>query len=90
MNQENRLKDSYYKSLMRKMLFIVIAVSLAPLIIASGIILNRFSVSYNQKLNDHLGELVVKHSQNIDSFLLEKMNNIRFMTKSFTFDWKHC
>ena len=84
MNQENRLKDPYYKSLTRKMLFIVIAVSFAPLIMVSGIILNRFSVSYNEKLNAHLGELVLKHRQNIDGFLLEKLNNIRFMAKSFT------
>ncbi len=84
MNQENRLKDPYYKSLTRKMLFIIIAVSLAPLITVSGIILNRFSVSYNEKLNAHLGELVLKHSQNIDGFLLEKLNNIRFMAGAFT------
>ena len=84
MNQENRLKDPYYKSLTRKMLFIVIAVSFAPLIMVSGIILNRFSVSYNEKLNAHLGELVLKHKQNIDGFLLEKLNTIRFMAKSFT------
>jgi len=86
MNQENRIKDPYYKSLTRKMLFIFIAVSFAPLITVSGIILNRFSVSYNEKLNAHLGELVLKHRQNIDGFLLEKLNNIRFMAKSFTVD----
>jgi len=84
MNQENRLKDPYYKSLKRKMLFIIMAVSFAPLIMVSGIILNQFSVSYNEKLNAHLGELVLKHRQNIDGFLLEKLNNIRFMAKSFT------
>ncbi len=86
MNQENRIKDPYYKSLTRKMLFIFIAVSIAPLITVSGIILNRFSVSYNEKLNAHLGELVLKHRQNIDGFLLEKLNNIKFMATSFTVD----
>jgi two-component system NtrC family sensor kinase len=86
MNQENRIKDPYYKSLTRKMLIIFIAVSIAPLITVSGIILNRFSVSYNEKLNAHLGELVLKHRQNIDGFLLEKLNNIRFMARSFTVD----
>ncbi|MDQ1330228.1 MAG: two-component system, NtrC family, sensor kinase [Thermodesulfobacteriota bacterium] len=86
MNQENRIKDPYYRSLTRKMLIIFIAVSIAPLITVSGIILNRFSVSYNEKLNAHLGELVLKHRQNIDGFLLEKLNNIRFMARSFTVD----
>lgn len=50
MNRENRRKDPYYKSLTRKMLFIVIAVSFAPLITVNGIILNRFSVSYMEYL----------------------------------------
>lgn len=84
MNRENRLKDPYYKSLTRKMLVIIIVVSFAPLIMVSSIILNRFSVSYNEKLNAYLGEIVLKHRQNIDSFLLEKLNNIRFMARSFT------
>jgi len=84
MNHENRLNNPYYKSLTRRMLFIVIVVSFAPLIMVSGTILNRFSVSYNEKLNAHLGELVLKHRQNIDGFLLEKLNNIRFMARSFT------
>ncbi|RPH49723.1 MAG: sensor histidine kinase [Desulfobacteraceae bacterium] len=84
MSQENRLKEPYYKSLTRKMLFIVIAVSFAPLIMVSGIILNQFSISYHEKVNAHLGELVLKNRQNIDGFLLEKLNNIRFMSRSFT------
>jgi two-component system NtrC family sensor kinase len=86
MNEETHRKDLYYKSLTRKMLIIFIAVSLAPLIIVSGFILNRFSVSYDEKLNAHLGELVLKHSQNIDGFLLEKLSNIKFIAKSFTVD----
>ena len=44
MNQENKLKDPYYKSFTRKTLIIIIAVSFAPLITVSGIILNRFSI----------------------------------------------
>ena len=68
------------------MLFIFIAVSFAPLILVSGIILSRFSVSYEEKLNAHLGELVLKHSQNIDGFLLEKLSNIKFIARSFSVD----
>lgn len=86
MNQENRLKDPYYKSLTRKILLIIIAVSFVPLILVSGVILNRFSVSYHNKQSEHLKELVLKHKQNIDSFLHEKLNSIRFMAKSFSFE----
>lgn len=86
MTWKNQLKDPYYKSLLKKMLFIIIALSFVPLVTVSGIILERFSVSYHKKQNAHLGELVLKHKQNIDGFLLEKLNSIRFMAKSFTFD----
>ncbi len=86
MNQEKILKDPYYKSLTRKILLIIIAVSFVPLILVSGIILNRFNVSYHKKQNEHLRELVLKHKQNIDSFLQEKLNSIRFMSKSFSFE----
>lgn len=86
MSQENQLKDPYYNSLTRKILLIIIAVSFIPLILVSGIILNRFNVSYHKKQNEHLGELVLKHKQNIDNFLQEKLNSLRFMAKSFTFE----
>ncbi|MBU1054285.1 MAG: two-component sensor histidine kinase [Proteobacteria bacterium] len=86
MTWKNQLKDPYYKYLLKKMLFIIIALSFVPLVTVSGIILERFSASYHKKQNAHLGELVLKHKQNIDGFLLEKLNSIRFMAKSFTFE----
>ncbi len=86
MNQPRRLKEPYYKSLISKMIFIFIAVSFAPLFIVSGTILNQFSISYKEKSDAHLGELVLKHRQNIDGFLMEKLNNIRFMAKFFSIE----
>lgn len=83
MNQRSLLKNPYYRSLINKMVFIAIAVSFAPMLVVSGSMLNRFSISHNEKLYAHLGELVLKHRQNIDGFLVEKLNNIRFMAKSF-------
>jgi len=86
MNVETRIKDPYYKAMMRKMILLVIAVSFAPLLLVSGSILNKFSISYREKANAHLGELVLKHTQNIDGFLLEKLNNIRFIANSFSIE----
>jgi two-component system, NtrC family, sensor kinase len=84
MNLENRLKDPYYKNLTRKMIFLVIAVSFTPMLLVGISILNRFNIFYTEKVNAHLSELVLKHTQNIDGFLLEKLNNIRFIANSYS------
>lgn len=65
---------------------IIAVVSLAPLFLVSGIILYQFHVSYQEKVYDHLGELVQKHAQNIDSFLKEKLADIRFLAETFGFE----
>jgi two-component system NtrC family sensor kinase len=38
-----------------------------------------------KRYHAHLGELVLKHKQNIDSFLDEKLQNIRFLADSIDF-----
>jgi len=75
--------NHYYRALQRKMIFIIIAVSLTPLILVTGIILKEFQASYQEKVRAHLKELVLKHKQNIDGFLNEKLSDIRFLSKSF-------
>ena len=78
--------DLYYRSLTRRMVLIIVLVSLAPLFLASGMILYQFRVSYQEKVYDHLGELVQKHTHNIDSFLKEKLADIRFLAETFGFE----
>jgi len=75
----------YYQSLHRNMVFSAIIVSLTPMLLVIGILLHLFQASYHEKTYAHLNELVQKHKQNIDSFLNEKLANIRFivMTKPF-------
>ncbi len=65
------------------MVLAVIIVSLTPLILVSGIILFEFNASYREKVHAHLGELVLKHRQNIDSFLGEKLGDIRILARTF-------
>jgi len=76
----------YYSLLTRKLIVLVIAVSFTPMILVISIILSQFHNSYHEKVNAHLGELVMKHKQNIDSFLQEKLNDIHFMVNSFSFE----
>ena len=80
---ENR---HYYRSLMRNMVLIMILVSFSPLILLSGIIGYHFETSYHEKTLAHLKELVLKHQQNINIFLNEKLSYIRVMASSFTLE----
>ncbi|MBN1104710.1 MAG: two-component sensor histidine kinase, partial [Deltaproteobacteria bacterium] len=78
--------SSYYSSLTRNLILVVLVVSFTPLILVSGIILYEFEKSYQEKVYAHLAELVEKHRQNIDSFLSEKLGNLRFLAKTFTYE----
>ncbi|MFC1821878.1 ATP-binding protein [Thermodesulfobacteriota bacterium] len=80
------INTPYYRSLMRNMVLIVILVSFTPLILVSGIILAQYNYSYREKVYDHLGELVLKHKQNIDIFLNTRLGDIRFLAKTFSFE----
>jgi two-component system NtrC family sensor kinase len=67
----------YYQSLSWNLILTAIVVSIAPLVIVIGILLHQFNGSYQEKTYAHLTELVQKHAQNIDTFLTEKMANLR-------------
>ncbi len=86
MKQARYQKNDYYRSLTRKMILTIIIVSFTPLILVGSIILYRFHVSYHEKVEAHLQELVLKHKQTIDNFLKEKLGDIRFLAETFCFD----
>ena len=73
------LKEPYYASLTRKIVLVVIVVSITPMILVTGIILKQFSASYHEKVHAHLVELIQNHRQSIDTFLKEKLRNIRVL-----------
>jgi two-component system NtrC family sensor kinase len=84
MNEKKHSGNGYYQALRRKMVLLVIAVSLTPLILISSIMLYQFQVSYQEKVLAHLEEVVLKHSQNINGFLDEKFADIQVMARAFT------
>jgi len=86
MDKSKREHRDYYHSLTRNMLLTVIIVSFTPMILVGGIILYQFQTSYHEKVHAHLEELVQKHKQNIDSFLQEKLGDIRFLADNFNFE----
>lgn len=80
MTQTEEFDGKTKYSFTRNMVLVVILVSFTPMLLASGIILDQYYTSYREKLYDHLNELVHKHTQNIDSFLNERLNDIQFLT----------
>jgi len=86
MRKSKETKITDYPSFFRKRIFIIISVSITPMILVSGIILYQFNRSYHEKVHAHLAELVLKHKQNIDRFLIEKLGDIRVMAKTFDFE----
>ena len=75
-------KHQNFRSLNRNIILIIIIVSVIPLILVGSTIYYQFRASYHAKVYDHLRELVQSHTQNIDSFLQEKLSDIRFLTDS--------
>ncbi len=71
-----------YRHLTQWMTLIVLIVSLTPMLLVGGVIYSQFHRSYKEKVHAHLVELVLKHKQNIDAFLRERLNNIRFLAAS--------
>jgi len=79
---KNRLANGgYYRSLTRNMILTVIVISLSPLILLSSLIGYQFHTSYQNKVLDHLQEIVRKHKQNIDSFLNERLANVAMLVR---------
>ncbi|WP_373501317.1 ATP-binding protein [Desulfococcus sp.] len=83
---EKRVDGSYYQHLTRRIMLVLIGVSIIPLALISFFLLRQFQQSYQERLYAHLGELVLKHEQNIDAFLAEKLSDIRFLAGSFPFE----
>ncbi len=86
MKQNKQKTDSYYHLLTRNMLLTIIIAAVLPMLVVSSIILYQFDSSYHEKVYAHLEELVLKHKQNIDNFLKEKLGDIRLLATTFSFE----
>ncbi|KAB1442845.1 sensor histidine kinase [Pseudodesulfovibrio senegalensis] len=80
-----REKGSYHK-LSRNMVFTVVTVSMAPLILVGGLIFNHFRSIYHEKVYALLVEVVGKHTATVDTFLHEKLSEVQFLNRAFSFD----
>jgi two-component system NtrC family sensor kinase len=76
------LKQPYYRSLTLNLVLIIVVVTFTPGALVMGSILMQFSSSYHEKVYSHLQELVQKHKQGINSFLYEKLADIRLLVET--------
>jgi len=77
-------RKGFYQILTRKIGILILVVSFIPLVLTAGILCYRFHKAYSEKVRAHISELVLKHTQNIDAFLLEKLGNIRYLARQFS------
>ena len=76
----------YYASLTRNMVISIMLVSFTPLILIAGVIGYYFETAYRHKVIENLHELVEKHQQHINSFLNERLSDIKFIANSYSYD----
>ncbi|MCD4721989.1 MAG: GHKL domain-containing protein [Desulfobacula sp.] len=76
-------RDLFYQVLIRKITVLLMVISFLPLMVITGTLFYRFNLTYTEKIQAHISELVQRHSQNIDTFLLEKLGNIRYLAHQF-------
>nr|WP_287412525.1 PAS domain-containing sensor histidine kinase [Pseudodesulfovibrio sp.] len=71
----------YYHGLAKSMMFTIILVSFAPLLCIVLIAGYQYSIVYEEKVEAHLRELVLKHDQSVASYLEEKVAEIQVLAE---------
>ena len=57
---------------------------LLPMILTIAFLFYQFHTSYHKKVCEHLETMVMDHRLNIDTFLKERLGNIRLLAKTFS------
>lgn len=86
MTQDTPSTNGYYVQLKRRILINILLPAFIPLLLVSIVILMQFSNSYEAKVRDHLAQLMLKHKHDINTFLQERLANIKVVADKFTFD----
>lgn len=75
----NPKSSSYYRSLTRNIILIMVSVSVIPLILIT-LTIRHFSItSFQGNILDHLKLLSQRHKENIDRFLSQQFSNIAML-----------
>lgn len=82
MNETFNEDAAYYRSLTRKMVIVIIVVSLTPLILISALTRHHFQAAYKDKVISQLEERLLRHRQIVDDFLTERLGALRVQSNS--------
>jgi two-component system NtrC family sensor kinase len=80
------MTDADHGSQTRYWISLIIGATVTPLLVASIVILQQFYEAHRERATTHLEELVEKHKQNIDGFLDARLDDIRMLAGSFSFE----
>ncbi len=72
---------SYYQNLRRSMVFTVFLLSFVPMLAISAITAYEFHTAYTSRVHELLREQALKHKRAIDSFLAERLAEVRLLTE---------
>lgn len=78
--------EDYYRSLNRKIIVIILFMSITPLAVISLVILYYMESSYEEKAIDYLKVLVNNHRNDIDGFLHERLADLRVLALAHELD----
>ncbi len=82
----DNLENGFEQPKTRNLVLMVMLVAGLPLLFIGFIILNQFGDAYRTKITDHLTVLVRKHSRTIDTFLTDRLGDIRVLARSHVFE----
>jgi len=87
------MKASLYKNLQRKIILIVLVVSLVPLIILGGTIYYQFARMYKNKIEEQIKYRAKAQAEAVDAFFKERITLLNTVASTHTFselaDEKH-
>ncbi|MDX9787703.1 MAG: ATP-binding protein [Desulfobacterales bacterium] len=86
MKTVNADNQPHYAPVSRKILYTFLIVSFLPLLFLTGSVLYQSHVFYHEKVRNQLENLAKIHTLNIDTFLRERLSNIRFFTVNRSFE----
>ncbi|MBI9075468.1 MAG: two-component sensor histidine kinase [Desulfatibacillum sp.] len=76
-------KERHYSGVRRRLMFLIILISLAPLALIAVVNSYQFKIAYESKVLEHLEQVVEKHKQNIDTFLNENLADLRVIASIY-------
>ncbi len=82
----SRMTPARRKSLLMtwRLQLVFMGFTLVPLVLVGAVTVSYLRDAYQERVTDHLTVLVGKHSKHIDSFLADRLGNIRVLARSYT------